>query len=426
VFTRLQDSLVSFVPRIRASMPSLPAVPALLVLSLLALACGCARFHREQHETVYVSARQMYLHDRVAAVSNRVAEVTNGQPLEVLEHGRRFLKVKTQKNEIGWIEERAVVDGKTNDAFVQLAAKHKQDTVVATAVVRDDVYLHIFPGRDSEHFYLLAANAKVQLLARASVEKTTASGFGAPRKPTTPKPALTGSSESPAAGPAKTTTSPLTAAKKPHTDLAVAAPMPIVPEAPPVVMEDWWLVRDDQGRSGWLLSGRVDVDVPDSIGIYAEGQRVVGSYVLTKVTDPDSDTPSNEIPEYVTVLGPPKAGLAFDFDQVRVFTWSLKHHRYETAYRLHPIQGYLPVKTGFQPGPGGSKIPTFSFQIANGESVTTDATTGITRPASTRTVSFVMLDTIVKRTGPDLGPIPVGHLESDKPKAGKAGKKKSR
>jgi hypothetical protein len=423
VFTRPPISSASFVPRKWASVPSLQVVSAFLTLNFLALTCGCARFHHELHETVYVSARQMYLHDRVAAVSNRVAEVTNGQALDVLEHGRRFLKVRTQKNEIGWIEDRAVIDAKTADTFVQLATQHKQDTVVATAVVRDDIYLHIFPGRDTEHFYLLAANAKVQLLARATVAKTTATAFGVPRKGTVPKAALTGNAPSSAAAPVKTLAPP-TAPKKLFSASSAAAPVPSPLPVPPPILEDWWLVRDSQGHAGWLLSGRVDVDVPDSIGVYAEGQRIVGAYVLTKVNDPDSDPPNPGVPEYVTVLSPPKSGLPFDFDQVRVFTWSLKHHRYETAYRLHPIQGYLPVRTGFQPGPGGTTTPTFSFQIANGLNVATDPATGITRPESTRTVSYMMLDTTIKRTGPDLGPIPVGHLEGEKP--AKPVKKKAR
>ena len=423
MFTRSSISSAHFLPRLRAAAPSLPAPALFLALSFLALACGCARLHLQPHETVYVSARQMYLHDRVAAVSNRVAEVVNGQPLEVLERGRRFLKVKTQKNEIGWIEERAVIDAKTSDAFVQLAARHKQDPVVATGTVRDDIYLHVLPGRDTEHFYLLGANAKVQLLARASVPKTAAPSFGSPAKRTASKPPLSGGSPSPASASVKALT-PAPGAKQSLSAASGAAPLrtpsvtPAVVE-PPVIMEDWWLVRDAQGRAGWLLSGRVDVDVPDAIGIYAEGQRIVGAYVLTKVADPDSDAPGNEVPEYVTVLSPPKSGLTFDFDQVRVFTWSLKRHRYETAFRLHPIQGYLPVRTGFQPGPGGSNLPSFSFQIANGENLSADPATGATRPASLRIISYVMLDTIVKRTGPDLGPIPVGHLEGEKPKAAK-------
>jgi hypothetical protein len=37
-----------------------------------------------------------------------------------------------------------------------------------------------------------------------------------------------------------------------------------------------------------------------------------------------------------------------------------------------------------------------------------------------------MNDTRVIRTGPDMGPIPVGHLEGEKPKAAKTGKKKAR
>jgi hypothetical protein len=34
-----------------------------------------------------------------------------------------------------------------------------------------------------------------------------------------------------------------------------------------------------------------------------------------------------------------------------------------------------------------------------------------------------MEDTRAKRTGPDLGPIPVGHLEGEKPKSAKLAKK---
>ena len=95
----------------------------------------------------------------------------------------------------------------------------------------------------------------------------------------------------------------------------------------------------------------LDVDAPDTLTRYSEGQRFVGAYVLTTVHDEDAPTDLKDIPIYVTVLSPYKSGLPYDFDQVRVFTWSLQHHRYETGFREKNIEGFLPVNRLEDQGP---------------------------------------------------------------------------
>ncbi len=347
---------------------------------------------------VYVaSPRPVYLHDRVAPVSNRVCQVVNGQVLEVLEHGRRFLKVKTDKNEIGWIEERSVIDEKTYQAFVHLAEEYKNAPVAASATVRDNLAMHLLPGRETERFYLIAANSKVQLLARASAPRKPAETLGPLTPSKAAKPAQAGKS-----APAATKSKPATA-KTPATAATV--------EIEPPEMDDWWLARDAQGRVGWLLASRLDVDVPDDVAQYAESQRIIGAWVLAKVTDAEASTPDHRVAEYLTVLSPPTNGLPYDFDQVRVFTWSVKHHRYETAFRLHPIQGYLPVRV-FTENAAGGVVPAFSFELASSNSVTTDPATGVTRPVAPRTINYEMIDTRVQRIGPDMAPIPTMHEAS--------------
>lgn len=357
---------------------------------------GCSRFHHEQHAIVYVSIRQTYLHDRVAPVSNRVCRVVNGEALEVLEHDRRFFKVKTNKNEIGWIEERAVIDSKTHDAFIQLAERHKDDPVAATATLKDDLAMHILPGRETDRFYLLAGNTNVQLLVRASAPKKSPAASGP----------LPGENNAGNSAPGKN--APRTGSVEPE----------------PPDMEDWWLARDPQGHVGWLLASRVYVDAPLDIAQYAEGQRFVGCWQLAKVEDPESDTPDHEKPEYLTVLAPLHYGLPYDFNEVRVFTWSLKHHRYETAFRLHPVQGFLPVHVFKQTTAKGT-YPAFSFLIpANGD-VKTDPADGIMRPIAPRTLEYDMVDTRVERIGSDMGKIPLMREPGEK-KTAKANRKKGR
>jgi hypothetical protein len=392
-----------------------------LVLSAMVSFSGCKSIRPEKHDTVYVVARSMFLHDRVAAVSNRVVEVKNGQPLEVLEHGRRFYKVKTEKGDIGWIEQHAVIDDDLFNQFQKLADDHKHDPVVAAAVLRDDMYLHVAPGRDTDRFLLLPGNAKVEMLTRATAPKLAP---GARRRSTPPAPASGAQPRqgtkpsSPGSGSQASAPAP-PAVPRPT---ATSTPVPDQPPAPPPVLEDWWLVRDANGHAGWLLSNRIDVDVPDSVGQYAEGQRIVGAYVLTKIADPEADSPDKQVPEYVMLLSPPKAGLPFDFDQVRVFTWSVKRHRYETAFRIRPIQGYLPVTISTTAERGGS-VPTFSFKVSADSNVAIDTETGVAHPANLRTINYEMIDTVVRRIGPDLGPIPTSRKAEEKAlKAGKAAK----
>jgi hypothetical protein len=382
-------------------------VPASLAICFFVLAAGCDRFNPPKIEMVYVSAGKVYLRDRVATVSNRVAEVVNGEPLQVLEHGRRFLRVKTGKNEIGWIEERSVIDARTYNAFAQLAADYKQEPVTAHATLRDDLYMHLVPGRDTEHFYLIPGNTKVDLLARASAVKASTATVAPLAKLAAPKEPLPGKTAKSAA----------------HSAPAVPEPPESAPPAMPPTMEDWWLARDSQGHTGWLLGSRVDVDVPDEISAYGEGQLFVGVWEIDKVTDPKADTPDHQIIEYLTILAPPQSGLPFDFDQVRVFTWNRKFHRYETGFRLHPIQGFLPVRLFTQATPAGN-VPAFSFLVASGGNVNRDSTTGITRPVNPRTIQYALIDSRFKRIGSDTASIPSFHEGDKKDKEEKAKAKK--
>lgn len=402
---------------------------ALLLLCAFVLVQGCDRLNPPKTEYVYVSVNHAFLRDRVATVSNRVAEVENGQRLQVVEHGRRWVRVTTAKKESGWIEERDVIDEKVYDAFVQLAAEHKQDPVTATAVLNSDLSMRIAPGRDKQRFYLIPEKTKVELLAKASASKAPAAAPIA--KPVAPKEAAKNASGDAAGGAnaAKSAGAASNAASTPsHAPVSQGAgsqlaaqsvPEVAEPVAPPQ-MEDWWLARDQEGHTGWLLGKELEADVPDEIEAYGEGQRFIGAWPFAKVNDPKAKSADGVITEYLTVMAPPQSGLPFDYDQVRLFTWNRKWHRYETGFRLHPIQGFLPVRIFKQSTPQGD-VPAFSFIIAGNGNVKLDTESGIVRPTAPRTIAYALIDERLTRIGTDTGPIPVMH-EGEKKTGDKKGK----
>lgn len=353
---------------------------------MLIASTGCNRASNLTKEVAYVNSPQVILRDRLAPIFEKKGTVFLGEKVFVLEHKPRFSRVRSVRGEEGWIADRYLVPGDTYDQFEKLATDNAKTPVQAHGTARSLLNLHMSPGRDTEHLFQLKEGDKVEVLKRATAEK--------------PK------SMQPAAKTKKT------GSEKED-------------EPPPPALEDWLLIRGGQPQHvGWVLARIVDVDVPLEIAQYAEGQRIVGAYVLTHVTDSEANVPNHQVAVYVTALSPPKAGLPFDFDQIRVFTWSVKRHRYETGFRIHPIQGFLPVRVWTQPGANGNNEPVFSFQIPSSQNVAIDPDTGTTKLVNPRTIVYAMRDNLVRRIGPDLAPIPTTHLPGEKTKLGKAGKKK--
>jgi hypothetical protein len=339
------------------------------VVAVLSLAVvGCTDFRPKiLQKYVYVTAKQAFLRERVAAVSNHTGTVTNGEKLIVLDHAHRFVKVQTPTGEVGWIEENKIADQGVADEFEALGKAHAKDAVVATATARDEVYLHIAPGRKTAVFYRLAEGDALSLMERATVEKPVAPGAA------------------PAAG--------------------GSAGQPVEP-----TMEDWWLARDAKGQVGWIYAKMIDVSAPEALERYAEGQRIVGAYLLANADDPDSGVIDNgvtvtSIPQYVTVLAPYKAGLPYDFDQVRVFTWNTKKHRYETAFREHNVAGYLPVVISEKADPYGKsaeameKLPSFTYRVlAGGQALPVpNAATGEIKPGRTVAKTYRLEGNVCRR-----------------------------
>ena len=286
----------------------------LLAIMLALLFPGCNRGRGRVQEIAYVSVPQAILRDHVSAVFSKTGVVKNGDRVQILERERRFARVRTASGAEGWIEQRALAPQSVYDGFQKLFQQEQTAPVQATGTTRNDTNIHLDPGRETEHLYQLNQGSKVSILKRATAEKTIAGGMAKP----------TGKNES----------------------------------KPAPLQEDWWLIRDADGRVGWVLARMVDLDVPLEIAQYAEGQRTVAFFVLNQVTDGDK-----KVSQYLVVLSEPKDGLPFDFDQVRVFTWNVKRHRYETAYREHNLNGVLPVTLSHEDFGKEGTLPVFILHV---------------------------------------------------------------
>jgi uncharacterized protein YgiM (DUF1202 family) len=346
------------------------ALALVFLLAALAGLAGCKGTGIDKNEYAYVASPEAFLRDRVATVYAKTGIIRNGERVQVLEHmqNKRFVRVRTAQGVEGWVQERYLTDQQTYDQLQQLTEKFKNAPAQAAAVTRAQVNLHGIPGRKTEHLYQLNENEKVDLLQRQTADKNAPAPVAV--KPEKVESASEKNSKKGPADKDKKAAESATAAeakkeKENDAESSTGEDEPAPKPGQPVVLEDWWLVRDQQKRVGWVLGRMLYVDAPIEIATYAEGQRIVAFLVLDQAQDE-----GRQVPEYLALLCENKDGLPYDFDQVRVFTWNSRRHRYETAYRERNLSGVLPVSVGKENFGKEGDLKTFTLHVRDDSGAT--------------------------------------------------------
>ncbi len=293
-----------------------------------------------------------------------------------------LLRVRTGQKLEGWIELRALVPREIYDQFQRLSSDNRATPVEGHGVTRVELNMHVSPGRETDTLYQLAESSKVELLKRATGQRATPEEIAAvkaaelakaageqtksaPKKSSATRPRRRRKRSQPQRRRAGARLHPWLRPRRhprPRPRLRrQLRPLPRPKSRKPKPMDDWWLVRDQQGHVGWVLARMVDLDIPLDVAQYAEGQRIQAAFVLNTV----QDEVKGAIPQYLVLLNENKDGIPYDFNQVRVFTWNLKRHRYETGYREHFIIGYFPATVSIEDFGKEGWMPVFTIRKQN-------------------------------------------------------------
>jgi hypothetical protein len=311
----------------------------LILLLLPTHACRSEEPRAPAIGEAYAGPATLALRRDIALQSPMVATVKHGERREIVQRRRRFMKVRTPGGAEGWIEDHLLLSSEEIAALQNVERRALTLPSQGVASTYDLLNVHTEPNRLSPSFLQVKEGEKVDVVAHVGAPRTPPERKPLiPPRPKTP-PAVRKRTESkyplppmpPAPPPPanwQALSGPVAGLQRPVADNHAAAAAPL---------EDWSLVRNAKGESGWVLSRRLYMAIPDDVAQYAEGHRITSYFALSDVRDGDV-VKHNWL--WTTISS---GDHPYDFDSYRVFTWSLRRHRYETAYIQRNVEGYFPV-----------------------------------------------------------------------------------
>jgi hypothetical protein len=272
-------------------------VVSVVVGLILALTIREYRLHRKTPlAEAYVGGQGATVWNSTAQIRSPVANLAYGQSVLIYQRDGDNVLVGTPSGIRGWVSSASLMDPDVWRRVALLTETTKSMPAQALGHTRARANLHTRPGRQSPVILEAPADSPVTVLE--------------------------------------------------HAMLATQRGPSNVGAGSPQSSEDWWLVRanvkDVGDVSGWVLDRLVSLDLPEPLPEYqsSEAMTIVAWFEIKRVEDPSF---GGYRPEYL-VAGTRDPQGACDFNLARVYTWSVKRHRYETAFLDSRLCGKLPVE----------------------------------------------------------------------------------
>lgn len=313
----------------------LVAIPLLLLVVLVAW------IMRPKHEYIgeaYVSSKSTALLSSVAQVRQEVGELHFGEHVEMMAKRNEFVKVRTSRGLVGWVDAHQLMDPQLWQRSIVLLKKAQDLPVQARGRTKVATNLRVEPGRTEARLYQFGRGIPVEVVARATADWVQVSDE---KEGTT----LEDSKKEDwflVRG---------VATRPPGETIAkTGAPIPSTATAPGDLSAP---------IAGWVVARFVELDEPDAVreGASSANVRPVAWFELNRVADE-----SGEKPQYLLAATRGPEGQACDFTNLRVYTWNKKKSRYETAFIENDLCGALPIRVSKD----AKENPEFRFHVVDG------------------------------------------------------------
>jgi hypothetical protein len=332
----------------------LPRAATCLLFAFL-VSCGKTTVKSPVLGEAFVGPTSLNIRQELSPKAAVTATVKHGDKLEILEYKRRFVRVRTPQGAEGWADTHLLLVPQQMADLRRMADNAAKAASQGTASAYEPLNMHTEANRASPSFWQIPEGAKVDVIDHTLTPRTQAAQISSPVAP--PRPVRPARRRGKEKSQSKTPPPPAPPAPKPPEnwlELSVPKEESLEPEKAdtkeppaPILMDDWSLVRTKDGKAGWVLTRMLVMAIPDDVAQYAEGHRITSFFPLGDVQDGDV-IKKNWLWTTIT-----KGLEPYEFDSFRVFIWSRKHHRYETAYIERRVVGHFPVlvnTTGASPG----------------------------------------------------------------------------